>query len=85
VRLVRTNRWDDATRGESEDVKRWGRVLVGTSAVVVAYLVARLVTTSYLLPLGIAVCVSAIVGLVGGKLEKRRSRDSAENTPDPST
>jgi hypothetical protein len=35
--------------------------------------------------LGVVVCVSAIVGLVSGELEKRRSRNSAGNTSDPST
>ena len=86
MRLIRTDSWDDATRGELEDIKRWGRVAVVTGAFVVVYLVARLVTSSYLEQVGIAACVGAIVGVVSGKLEKRRSQiEMAEDSSDPLT
>jgi hypothetical protein len=80
VRLLRKDGWDDATRGEWEDIKRWGHGLLFAGVVVVAYLVARLVTTSYLEQLGIVAGVSAIFGLVTGRLERRRSR---VNAPEP--
>jgi hypothetical protein len=80
------NNWDDATRGEWGDIRGWGRVLVGTSVVVGAYFVARLVTTSYLALFAIVIGVSAIVGPAGGRLEKQRSRTaSAEQNAGPST
>lgn len=86
VRRERTDKWDDATRGEWKDIRRWGLLFAGTSAVVVAYLVARLVTTSSVAQLGIAGCVAAIVGFVGGRLEEQRSSiGSAKKNSDPST
>lgn len=85
VRLVRTDTWDDATREEWEDIQRWGRLLVGTSVVVAAFLLARLVTTSVLARGGIVVFVAAILSGVSAKLEKPRSPiDSAEKNSDQS-
>jgi hypothetical protein len=82
VRLIRTDSWDDATRREWEDIKRWGRLTVVMGAFVVVYLVARLVTSSYLVQLRIA----AGVGVVSSKLEKRRPPiEMAEDSSDPST
>ena len=86
MRLIRTDSWDDATRREWEDIKRWGRVTVVMGAFVVVYLVARLVTSSYLVQLRIAAGVGAIVGVVSSKLEKRRPPiEMAEDSSDPST
>jgi hypothetical protein len=86
VRLIRTDSWDHATRGEWEDIKRWGRIAVVTGAFVVVYLIARLVTSSYLEQLGIAAGVGAIVGVLSGKLEKHRSQiEIAEDSSDPLT
>ena len=86
MRLVRTDNWDDATRGEWEDLKRSGGRFLVASASIVGFLLTRLVTTSFLEQFGIALCGAFIVGAAIGWLEKRRSRtDSAEPNSDPST
>lgn len=86
MRLIRTDKWDDATRGEWQDIKRWGRSFAFACVLFCVYLVARVVASSLLGQLGIVVFGCAIVGVAIGQLEKRRSRgDSCETHPIRST
>lgn len=54
--------------------------MVASLFIVVPAVLSRLVTTSYVEELGIAVGVGAIVGIAGHRLQKRRSRVSSTET-----
>jgi Na+-driven multidrug efflux pump len=73
VRLVRTDNWDDATRGEWEDIKRWRRVGLGTSVGIAALLVLRLLTTSFVGQIGILFRAGVIVAVTSISLRKLQS------------